>query len=404
MVTGSGVRRALLIATDRHEDAAFRRLRAPSHDAAALRDVLVDPEIGGYEVEVLRNVPAHRLRVRLDEFFARAERDDLVLLYISGHGVKDRAGRLNFVATDTRHDLLASTAVTAEFVRVLTDQTRAQRVVLLLDCCFGGAFPAGVKGGGDVDVLEQLAREGRGWVVMTASTRIQFAYEQSGDELRGKSEPSLFTGAVVEGLRTGEADLGGDGVVDTGELFDFVRDRVRARSGGSQTPTSMQQVDGPIHLCRAPSVRTRSLAVVPPGVSASSVAPESAGGLRWAWFAVVAVVFAVVFVVIVNQGDDHVGPTGATSSSAVPTTAAATTAEEAAMVRIEEADYLGLPAPVAMDRLVRLGVVAEVRVPDGYYLPLDEGRCMTTGVGPRGLVAAGSKVAITVAVDCLGKF
>ncbi|WP_406346829.1 hypothetical protein [Streptomyces sp. NBC_00648] len=38
--------------------------------------------------------------------------------------------------------------------------------------------------------------------------------------------PFLFTGVLVEGLRTGEADRDGDGRIGMPELADFVMDRV----------------------------------------------------------------------------------------------------------------------------------------------------------------------------------
>ena len=40
--------------------------------------------------------------------------------------------------------------------------------------------------------------------------------------------PSVFTDAVITGLRTGDADLDGDGLITLDELYDYVFDRVRA--------------------------------------------------------------------------------------------------------------------------------------------------------------------------------
>ncbi|CCH34134.1 caspase family protein [Actinosynnema sp. NPDC047251] len=243
------MRTALLIATDTYTDPTFGALRAPHRDAAELAEVLADPSIGAFATEVLLNEPVQHVRERLDGLFAEAAADDLVLLYLSGHGVKDRTGRLHFATTDTRDDRLPSTGLAAAFVRELVDDSRAGRVVLWLDCCFGGAFPVDLAlKGDDVDVVDQLSH-GRGRSVMTASTAIQFAYEPSG-EVRGETRPSLFTQAIIEGLRGGAADLDGDGEITTRELYAYVYDHVR-RTTPNQTPTSNDSVAGAIAVARA---------------------------------------------------------------------------------------------------------------------------------------------------------
>ena len=68
---------------------------------------------------------------------------DLVLLHFSCHGLKDDAGELYLAATNTVPNRLASTAVDSVLVNRLMRRSRARRVVLLLDCCYGGAFERG---------------------------------------------------------------------------------------------------------------------------------------------------------------------------------------------------------------------------------------------------------------------
>ncbi|MFI9815569.1 caspase, EACC1-associated type [Saccharothrix variisporea] len=243
------MRTALLIATDTYTDPTFRALRAPALDAVELDRVLADPAIGEFRTEVLLNRPAQEVRQRVDEVFATAGVEDLVLLYLSGHGVKDQTGALHFAATDTRHDLLPSTSVSAQFVRQVIDRSRASRVVVWLDCCYGGAFPSGMtpRAGGDVDVVEQLD-DGRGCVVMTASTHIQYAYEPDGS-VHDEAQPSVFTRAIVEGLRTGAADLDGDGAITTRDLYAYVYERLR-RESPDQTPTTSGVVAGDLRIAR----------------------------------------------------------------------------------------------------------------------------------------------------------
>src|SRR4051794_38986998 len=80
-------RRALLIANGQYTDPGLKRLRAPTGDVKSFKDVLSDPVIGGFETESLVNQSTHAIQQRIERFFANARLDDLMLLYVSGHGV-----------------------------------------------------------------------------------------------------------------------------------------------------------------------------------------------------------------------------------------------------------------------------------------------------------------------------
>src|SRR5262249_28236990 len=156
-------------------------------------------------------------RRRLATFFANRDRDDLLLLHFSGHGVKDARGRLYLAAADTDIAALSATAVPASFVNDLIDETQSRRVVLILDCCYAGAFARGAAPRADdtVHVSEEFAGSGR--VVLTASSATEYSFE-GGDITRDAGRPSVFTGALVEGLATGDADTNHDGEITIDEL------------------------------------------------------------------------------------------------------------------------------------------------------------------------------------------
>ncbi|GAA1130437.1 hypothetical protein GCM10009630_30420 [Kribbella jejuensis] len=228
-----GSRFALIVANDQYDDAGLSRLVAPSQDAAALADVLADPSVGGFEVQVLRNAPAQDIRFAVEDFFADRSPEDLLLLHFSCHGLKNAAGELFLAVADTRPTRLASTAVAADFVNRQMADSRAQRIALFLDCCYGGAFPRGmvVRAAGEAQVQDAFARQadvggGRGRVVITASSAMEYAFEGGRLTSDAAPAPSVFTGAVVDGLTTGEADRDGDGWIGLSELLGYVRDRV----------------------------------------------------------------------------------------------------------------------------------------------------------------------------------
>ncbi|MEU4872104.1 caspase family protein [Streptomyces sp. NPDC021608] len=245
---------ALIIANDRYSDQGLKQLKAPAQDATALAGVLHDPQIGDFEVDVLRNAPADTMRRRVQGFFSDRRRDDTLVLHFSCHGLKSESGELYFAASDTEPRLLDATAIPAQFVRGCMSRTRAGRTVLFLDCCYGGAFSRGsasVRATGDVNVLESFTRDrppgGRGWAVITASNSMEFAFE--GDELAENAapRPSVFTHAVVQGLETGEADLDADGEVSLDDLYEYVFEHVQEQNP-NQTPSKTVEMQGELHL------------------------------------------------------------------------------------------------------------------------------------------------------------
>jgi WD40 repeat protein len=228
------VRNALIVANAEYADPGLQRLRAPVRDAEALAEVLGDPAIGAFEVRLLVDQPEARLRREVASFFADRSPDDTLLVHFSCHGVKDESGQLYFAAADTELVALDATALPAEFVHRQMNKSRSRRVVLLLDCCYSGAFARGMQHRADESMDLEERFHGRGRTVLTASSAMEYSFE--GDTItRDDGTPSVFTSALVHGLRTGDADRGGDGYVAVDELYEYVYDEVHQRTPG-QTP------------------------------------------------------------------------------------------------------------------------------------------------------------------------
>jgi Caspase domain len=273
-----GRRSALIIASDNYEHPGLRRLRAPAADAQALAEVLGDREIGGFEVKIVHNEPAHVVEGDIEDLFAESQSDDLVLLHFSGHGLKSDSGELFFATTNTRPDRLASTAVPADFVQRCMRTARARSIVLFLDCCYGGAFGEGVavRAAGSANVLESFPAGrlggGRGRAVITASSAMEYAFEGNSLADEHQQQPSVFTSALVEGLASGEADRDEDGLVSLNELYDYVFDRVRERNP-KQTPGRDVELQGELYLARSHRRRVRALPI--PGDVAAALKDDN---------------------------------------------------------------------------------------------------------------------------------
>jgi hypothetical protein len=276
----SGQRKALIIANDTYEHEELRNLLAPAADAKALEGVLGDPQIGDFAVQIVHNEPAHVIQAHIEELFSESRSDDVLLVHFSGHGLKSESGELFFAASNTRLNRLRATTVPAVFVERCMEDSRSRTVVLLLDCCYGGAFGAGVKvrGAGDINVLDSFPRGksgGRSRAVITASNAMEYAFEgdRLGDQRRGR--PSVFTSALVEGLATGNADRDGDGWVSLDELYDYVFDKVREQNP-HQTPTRRVDLAGELYLARS---QRRGIQPAP----SRAVGQATPGPVREAW-------------------------------------------------------------------------------------------------------------------------
>lgn len=226
-------RLALIIANGDFDDPRLSRLETPTRDAEALAQVLDDPDIGDFEVTLLVDQPEGVVRRKIGRFYHRRKRSDLLLLYYSGHGIRDEYGALYLATKDTEMDIASATALSASFVRERIDKSGSQRKVVVLDCCHSGAFAkAGL--GDSVSTQDAFAGSGYGRVILTASDALELSWE--GGEWLGEGKPSFFTHFLVEGLRTGAADLDGDGEIAIDELYDYVYERIVTSGHARQTP------------------------------------------------------------------------------------------------------------------------------------------------------------------------
>ncbi len=217
---------ALLIGVSKYElEPNLNPLPAAVRDVEAMQKVLLHPEIGGFtETIVLKNPQRQDMEEAIENLFAHREKDDLLVLFFSGHGIRDDTGRLFLATSSTRKtprgDLIRSSAVAASVVHESMSRSRSKRQVVILDSCFSGAFAKGLlaKDNGTVNIREQLGGEGH--AVLTSSSSTQYSFEQEGSDL------SIYTQYLIEGITTGAADLDEDGFVSIGELHEYASGKV----------------------------------------------------------------------------------------------------------------------------------------------------------------------------------
>ena len=86
----TGNRHAVLIASSSFpEEPALQPLTLPEKDVDGMHAVLSAPDLGGFtDTIVIKNRPHHEALREVNRVLKRADPDDFVLIYYSGHGIQ----------------------------------------------------------------------------------------------------------------------------------------------------------------------------------------------------------------------------------------------------------------------------------------------------------------------------
>ncbi len=192
-------------------------------DLDAMQRILQNPELGDFTyVQTLKNPDPLTMQRAIAALFKQkvSDREDLVLLFFSGHCVNDLHNQLYLTTRlsckNSQGELVKSTAVPATFVQDIMNDSLSKQQVVILDCCFSNAFANiwSSENSEYVDIKNQLGGEGR--VVLTAATSTQESPSHKGFDL------SNYTRYLVEGIETGIADFNQDKSISAYELHQYI--------------------------------------------------------------------------------------------------------------------------------------------------------------------------------------
>jgi uncharacterized caspase-like protein len=166
-------------------DERLARLNAPTKDVTALHGILQDGSRGNFDsVELSLNEDFLAVRDHLSHFFHDRSPDDILLLYYSGHGILGRGNRLFLATSGSNLDTPFTRSIAAREIRDVIEESRAQRQIVVLDCCHSGAFAEHAKAASLPPAVtpETFSGGDAGLSVLTAADTLQFAWD--GAELR----------------------------------------------------------------------------------------------------------------------------------------------------------------------------------------------------------------------------
>jgi hypothetical protein len=231
------------ISNYKHPTQRLPSLRFADRDASAFAEFLKSDAGGGFAADHVRlltneQATATEVRAALFEFLRHTVKEDMVVIYFSGHGIPDpdKPSNLYLVAHDSNPARIAATGVPMwDIETALVRTIAAERVLVLVDACHSAGAAEGVRGigvsGQFKTYFDELARTKPGRLVFTSCE----GYEVSREAEKWGGGHGVFTWALLEGLR-GKADLDKDGFVRLGEVLDYVDITVRRETANEQHP------------------------------------------------------------------------------------------------------------------------------------------------------------------------
>lgn len=255
-------RRALLIGIENYADSRFARLPSVRADTWYLEQVLAHRQIGAFwPIRRLTDLSGTQMREEIERFRTECDDDELALLYVSGHGVRDTEvdGQFYFATSDTDYDDIAGTAVSSTFVDGQLRDCVAPQKIVMIDCCYSGGFALGFRTSDDPPTKgtsrsaagPQPELKTRGVYVLSSSRAGEASFP--GTVTADVVEPSVFTGEVVDALASGRVARDGSGMVTVDALYDHVCERMRRRVEQPQIPVmSAVGIEGRIVVASCP--------------------------------------------------------------------------------------------------------------------------------------------------------
>ncbi|MER6611188.1 caspase family protein [Streptomyces sp. NPDC000927] len=246
-----GASRAVLVGTSRYQH--LEQLPAVSNNLQALAGLLSGPlslQLPAQHVAVVEN-PAAAHTVVSEVRRAAAEATDTLVVYFAGHGLIDPQDTLSLALPHTEFGRI-ETGLPYDWLRqVLLLDSRAERHVVILDCCYSGLALGRMSA--SPGLADQAAVEGSFLLAAAAETRTALA--PVGDTY------TAFTGTLLDTLRHGIP--GGPALLDLGTVYRHLRLTLEAR--GHPVPQARDRNSGAqVALGRNHAVLPASPAAAPP--------------------------------------------------------------------------------------------------------------------------------------------
>jgi len=217
---------ALIVGISRYEH--MPALKYSDDDAYRMYAFYKSPEGGALpddQIRILVDEDATRLNIlkSMNELYLKADENDMVLLYFSGHGLEG-----TFLPID--YDGFQN-AITYDEVKQMFAKSKAKHKICYADACHSGSLMAAKSpyASSLMFFYDELDKTTGGSAFVMSSKAREYSLEDGG--LR----QGIFSHYLIRGLK-GESDADKNKTITIRELFDWVYKNVRTYSGLAQTP------------------------------------------------------------------------------------------------------------------------------------------------------------------------
>ncbi|MFB4299827.1 caspase family protein [Actinomadura sp. NTSP31] len=191
--------RAVLVGTGRYAHPSLDDLPAVAANLAGLAELLRSPDVWGLPARNCTVVadPASAAEMITPIVQAAAEATDTLLVYYAGHGLVARlAAELHLALTGSEKDKASYTAVPYGLIREELAAARADRQIVVLDCCYSGRALGRMAGGDSAAIVaDEAVIDGTYLIAAAAETRTALSVP---------GEPhTAFTAELLHVLRRG---------------------------------------------------------------------------------------------------------------------------------------------------------------------------------------------------------
>ncbi len=203
----------------------------------------------------------------LRSFLEQAGRNDVVMIFIAGHGLLDENFDYYYATYDIDFNTPSKNGIIYSQIEQLLDGLKALKKLLFMDTCHSGEVDKDdVEKTTDNKVLQENVtfrasgidvqlknkdrmqnasemvkelfvdlRKGTGTTVISSAGGVEYAMESD------QWHNGLFTYCLLHGLQDQSSDLNKDGKIMLSELQTYIRSEVKSKSAGKQIPTSRME-------------------------------------------------------------------------------------------------------------------------------------------------------------------
>ncbi|NQS97217.1 MAG: SUMF1/EgtB/PvdO family nonheme iron enzyme [candidate division Zixibacteria bacterium] len=225
---------ALLIGINKYDD--WHDLRNPVRDVNAVNELLQEK---GFKTTLLTDETEDKptrenIEKYMKEIHSKKGMKDRILIFYAGHGetkVNPHTGVSSgyIIPKDGKGEDLLSTCILMESIKLIAQNSDANHIIYLFDCCFGGLFVDVVRTGKRPP--PEITRR------VEKATRLAISAGGAGERASDGDYHSPFCKYFLKAFEDEECDLDKDGYIIGDELAVYLFKNVKHSTDKEQTPT-----------------------------------------------------------------------------------------------------------------------------------------------------------------------